>query len=104
MSVKPRGARPGGLLPVTDVGVRPFAAGLAVGTEAEDVDFTFDTRVEVLVRTTPWIVGQLFEVGTPIRRNRSRVGLADQRAQALFGRWVALIVQPIQLESLHQIV
>src|SRR4029077_3032600 len=68
ISVKPHwAARNRRLLPGSDVGVRAFAAGLAVGAETEDIDLTFDTGIEVLVRTTPWVVGQLFEVGTPIR-------------------------------------
>ena len=74
ISVKPR-ARCGSrlhlrcLLPGPDVGVLAFAADHAVGAEAVDIDLALQARVDVLVGPAPGVVGQLVEVGLPVRRD-----------------------------------
>src|SRR5262249_26838390 len=85
--VKPAGGRrmrAAALLPGADVGILALAARLAVGAEGHHVDLALDAGIEVLVRPAPRVVGQLFEVGLPVRRGRPGRGLGDQRLQPLF--------------------
>jgi hypothetical protein len=96
-------AAPGvGLLPGADVGIVAFAAGLPVGAEAEDVDLALHARVDVLVRPAPRVVRQLGLVGPPVGRDRAGGRLDGQRGQALLGGRVALVVEPVALQGLHQ--
>src|SRR5205814_6605230 len=72
-------------LPGADVGVFAVAADLAVGAQAVDVDLAVHARAAVLVRMAPRIVGQLVEVGLPVRRDLAGGGLGHERLQALLG-------------------
>ena len=81
-----------------------FAAGLSVRAQAEDVDLALHPRVEVLVGTTPGVVGELVQVGLPVRGGRPGGGLAYQGLQALLARGEALVVELVELERLHQVV
>src|SRR5262249_16989064 len=99
-----RTAESTGLLPGADVGVAAFAAGAAVGAEAVDVDLTLHARVGVLVGVAPGVVGQLLEVRLPVRRRRARGGLVHQGVQALVTAGIALVVELVELEGLHQVV
>src|SRR5205085_5327176 len=111
MRVKPR-ARPRGsgarvapaLLPGADVGILAFATRLAVGAERHDVDLALHTRIQVLVGTAPGIVRKLLEVRLPVLRDWPRRRLGDQRLQALLAGGIALVVQLVQLERLHDVV
>ena len=70
-------------IPRSDVGVVPGAARLAVGAEAEDVDFAVQAGIQVLVRLTPRILRQAIEiaVGLPVgRQRRQRRARASARA------------------------
>jgi hypothetical protein len=81
-----------------------FAAGLAVRAEREHVDLALQAGVHVLVGAAPGVVGQLFDVGLPVGRGRARRRACEQCLQALLGRRIALVVEAVELERLHQVV
>src|SRR5690606_32623307 len=72
------------LLPRADVGILALPAGLAVGAEGHHVDLALHAGVEVLVRPAPGVVGQLLQVGLPVRRHGPGAGPRHQGLQALF--------------------
>src|SRR5512147_2869781 len=91
--------------PGPDVGVGVLAAGLAVGAETEDVDFAPQARVQVLIGVAPGIFGYrtALQVAAlfPVHRYRFGRRFGDQRLQALFRRRIAPVVEPVELERLH---
>src|SRR5215831_684658 len=96
-----RAARRGGS--EIDIGIRPFAAGLAVGAEAEDVDLAAHAWIEVQVLAAPGVLGYAVEIAAllPVARARLRRGSDDERLQALLGRRVHGVVEPIELQRLR---
>ena len=97
----PRGA--GSDTPAANVPILAFASRLAVGAKGHDVHLAFDTRAQVLVRPPPGVVGELFQVRLPVDGRRAGAGARHQRLQALLGRRIALVVQAVELERLHEI-
>src|SRR5258708_5862128 len=90
----------GSKVPRSDVGVDARAARLPIGAEAVDVDLSAQPRIEILIRLSPRILRQALEVtvGFPVGGHR-RIGRpCDQRDESLFGRRVALIVEPVELQ------
>src|SRR5215471_10096273 len=66
----PRAASGGGS--EIDIGIRPLAARLAVGAEAEHVDLAAHTRIEVQVLAAPGVLGHAVEIAAllPVARHR----------------------------------
>ena len=90
-------------LPGTDIGIPPFATALTIRAETEHIDGALHTRVDVLVAASPWIVGQLLQIGLPLDGIGARGGLGHQRLQALLAGREAHVVQLVELERLHQV-
>jgi len=90
----------GGLLPGADVGVLAFAAGLSVCAQRHHIDFSLHAGIEVLIGPAPGIVGQFFQRGSLVGRHCANTGPVHQGLQALFGTWVALVVQLVEFEGL----
>src|SRR4051812_10372134 len=111
ISVKPaawrRDARSGAprpLLPGADVRILALTPGLPIGPERHDIDLALHAGVEVLVGPPPGIRRQLVQVRLPVRRDGGCRGPGNQRLQSLFSGGIALVVEPVQLECLHQVV
>mmetsp|Transcript_53117 Transcript_53117/g.124193 ORF Transcript_53117/g.124193 Transcript_53117/m.124193 type:complete len:341 (+) Transcript_53117:1115-2137(+) len=92
------------LLPGANIGVTAFTAGAAVGAEAVHVHLALHAGVGVLVGVAPGVVGQLVQIGLPVWRRGAGGGLVHQCVQALLGTRVALVVELVELERLHQVV
>ncbi|MPM90497.1 hypothetical protein SDC9_137618 [bioreactor metagenome] len=56
-----------------------------------------------MIRIAPGVIGQLFQVGLPVLRSGAGGWFGHQRLQALFGRWIALVVEAVELERLVDI-
>ena len=72
-------------VPCADVGIDAGAALLAVGAEAEHLDFAAHARVEIDVRPAPRILWQLLEIAArlPVRRQRRQLRFCDERGEPL---------------------
>src|SRR5687768_4708775 len=87
-------------VPGANICVVALSAGNTVGTETENIDFSSDARVQVLVWIAPRIFWKAFEVsaGFPVRWNRRVERLGYQCLQSLLGLWVAVIIEPVKLK------
>ncbi len=86
-------------LPVPDVGRLAFAAGLAVGAVAVDVDLAVLAVALVLVGLAPRILRHAVEIrALPVRRVGLAGRLGDQRLQALLAARIGEVVQLVEIE------
>src|SRR5262245_51672337 len=87
-------------IPITDVGVRSFAARLIVGAEGVQIVFAaVRAGVHVLIVVPPGVLADALDVAarTPVADRRIR-RLRRQRGQPLIGGRVARIVEAIHRE------
>src|SRR6476661_2365620 len=101
-AVRIRVRRP--LLPGADVRILALASRLSIGAQRHDVDLALHARIEVLVRPSPRVRWELVQVRLPVGRDGGGAWLGDERLQPLLGSGVALVVQAIELQGLHQVV
>ena len=91
-------------IPRTDIGVGAFATRLAIRALAVDVDFAFYAGIEVQIGTLPGVIRQALEIaaGFPVGRQRIGGRLNRQCRQTLIGRRVAHVIEPVELQLLHE--
>ena len=91
-------------IPRTDVGVGAFAIRLTIRAQTVNIDFAFDTWVEIEIRTFPGVTWQAIEIaaGFPVGRQRIRGRFDRQRHQTLIGRRVGHVIEPVELQLLHE--
>src|SRR5690606_6338854 len=86
--------------PRANIAIVAFATRLSVGAQGKDIDLAMYAGIQVLIRGSPGIIGQAVHISAPGILSVWR--FADQGLQPLLCRRIAAIVQPIQLERLHQ--
>src|SRR5260221_1040089 len=96
ISVKP-------LFPVSDVGRIALASARAIRAQAEHVDLALHAGAQVLVVAAPRVLRHALEVAAllPVARHRIGGGLLRQRSEPLAGGGIAAVVEPVELEGLH---